>query len=134
MEELTLARHNELVDPLLHVWSWPIPVYLFLGGWVAGMMVIVSSYIIRGRAGKESAVCGVLPALSLVVLSVGMLALFVDLEHKPYVWRLYTTFQIRSPMSWGAWILLLVYLALAAAMALQPPRTLVRVWPAMDRL
>ena len=38
-----------------------------------------------------------------------MLALFLDLEHKLYVWRLYTTFEPLSPMSWGAWILLLVY-------------------------
>ena len=40
--------------------------------------------------------------LSLVLLSLGMLALFLDLEHKLYVWRLYTTFQPTSPMSWGA--------------------------------
>ncbi len=43
-----------------------------------------------------------------------MFTLFLDLSHKLYVWRLYTTFQITSPMSWGSWILLLVYPALVA--------------------
>ena len=39
MRELVLTRHNELIDPLVSVWQWQIPVYLFLGGWVAGMMM-----------------------------------------------------------------------------------------------
>jgi formate-dependent nitrite reductase membrane component NrfD len=51
----------------------------------------------------------VLPGLSLALLSLGMLALFLDLEHKLHVGRLYTTFQPASPMSWGAWILILIY-------------------------
>ena len=32
MLEITTPRHNPLVDPHLTVWSWEIPVYLFLGG------------------------------------------------------------------------------------------------------
>jgi formate-dependent nitrite reductase membrane component NrfD len=50
-----------------------------------------------------------------------MLFLVLDLEHKPYVWRLYTTFQPASPMSWGSWILMLVYPALVAAALVRPP-------------
>jgi formate-dependent nitrite reductase membrane component NrfD len=38
-----------------------------------------------------------------------MAALFLDLEHKAFVWRFYLAFRWTSPMSWGAWILLLVY-------------------------
>jgi formate-dependent nitrite reductase membrane component NrfD len=53
-----------------------------------------------------------------------MLALFLDLEHKLYVWRLYLTFEPASPMSWGSWILLLVYPALVASLVLRPPRWL----------
>ena len=94
MTDLVLTRHNELIDPLVHVWGWEIPVYLFLGGWVAGMMIIVGYFLLRGRHREETCVCAVLPALSLVLLSLGMLALFLDLEHKLYVWRLYTTFQV----------------------------------------
>jgi formate-dependent nitrite reductase membrane component NrfD len=132
MRELVLTRHNELIDPLVRVWGWQIPVYLFLGGWVAGMMIIAGYFLLRGRHQEERCVCGVLPSLSLALLSLGMLALFLDLEHKRYVWRLYTTFQVTSPMSWGAWILLLVYPALLAAFALYPPGPLRGIWPRLE--
>ncbi len=134
MTELVLTRHNELIDPLIRVWGWEIPVYLFLGGWVAGMMIIVGYFLLRGRLPEDSCVCARLPSLSFVILSLGMGALFLDLEHKLYVWRLYTTFEITSPMSWGAWILLLVYPVLAALFVLRPPGFLRGIWPAFDRL
>jgi protein NrfD len=134
MRDIVLTRHNELIDPLVRVWGWEIPVYLFLGGWVAGMMIITGYFVLRGRHREETSACGVLPALSVIVLSLGMLALFLDLEHKLYVWRLYTTFQVTSPMSWGAWILLLVYPALAAVFVLRPPELLRGIWTGFDRL
>jgi protein NrfD len=134
MRELVLTRHNELIDPIVSVWRWQIPVYLFLGGWVAGMMIIVGYFLFRGRHKEETCVCRALPLVSLVLLSAGMLALFLDLEHKLYVWRLYTTFEVASPMSWGAWILLLVYPALAAVFVLHPPRILTGLWSSFDRL
>ena len=134
MRELVLTRHNELIDPLVRVWGWEIPVYLFLGGWVAGMMILVGYFLLRGRNREDTCVCSVLPGTSFVLLSLGMGALFLDLEHKLYVWRLYTTFEVTSPMSWGAWILLLVYPALAAAFALRPPGILRALFPAVDRL
>ncbi len=126
MTELVATRHNALIDPLLHVWGWEIPIYLFLGGWVAGMMIIIGVLLYRGRYRERACVCGLLPGLGLVLLSVGMLALFLDLEHKAYVWRLYTTFRVTSPMSWGAWILILVYPALAAAWLVRPPSAIMR--------
>ena len=133
MTELILTRQNHLVDPSLHVWAWEIPVYLFLGGWVAGMMVLSGYYLLRGRHIGRDCTCRLTPWLSLVLLSVGMLALFLDLEHKPYVWRLYTTFRIASPMSWGAWILLLVYPALVAAALIRPPAWLTMASPGAAR-
>jgi formate-dependent nitrite reductase membrane component NrfD len=57
----------------------------------------------------------------LVLLSVGMFALFLDLEYKVHFWRLYTTIEPKSPMSWGSWILLLVYPALLANFLLRVP-------------
>src|ERR1035437_3262835 len=134
MHELTVTRHNALVDPLLQVWSWQIPVYLFLGGWVAGMMIIVAYFLLKGRHRQDTCVCSILPALSLGLLSIGMVALFLDLEHKIQVWRLYTTFQLRSPMSWGAWILVLVYPSLAALWLVKLPPIFRGVWPTLDRL
>jgi formate-dependent nitrite reductase membrane component NrfD len=109
MLEFLTTRHNPMVDPTLHVWGWEIPVYLFLGGWVAGSMII-SGYLARkSRQPGDGCVCHVLPWLGLALLSLGMGALFLDLEHRLYVWRMYLTLQPASPMSWGGWILVLVY-------------------------
>lgn len=112
MQELTITRHNELIDPLMHIWSWQIPVYLFLGGLVAGIMIISGYFVVQGQYRKNVFSCFYLPHIALVLLSGGMLALFLDLEHKLYVWRLFTTFQIAAPMSWGSWLLMIVYPAL----------------------
>ena len=134
MIELTTTRANPLVDPVLHVWAWPIPVYLFLGGLVAGMMAIGGWFMFTDRHRRADSVAFLLPGLSLVLLSLGMLALFLDLEHKRTVWRLYTTFRIASPMSWGAWILVAVYPVLAAAMLLRLPAPLRDRVPALGAL
>jgi formate-dependent nitrite reductase membrane component NrfD len=124
MIEFTTTRANHLVDPLLHVWGWEIPAYLFLGGLVAGMMAINGWFLFADRHRREGTVLAVLPGLGLVLLSLGMLALFLDLEHKPYVLRLYATFEPASPMSWGSWILVAVYPALLGALLLRLPASL----------
>ena len=106
--EIDFGRHNPGVDPGLHIWGWEIPVYLFLGGLVAGLMVVTALGELRyGR--PRSAVLRGAPFLALGLLSLGMGALFLDLGHKLYVWRFYLAFKPTSPMSWGSWILLLVY-------------------------
>ncbi len=134
MHEYTLTRHNGLVDPALSVWGWEIPTYLFLGGLVAGMMIITGWFLLRGRHREHTCVCSALPPIGLVLLSLGMFSLFLDLEHKLYVWRLYLTLQAASPMSWGAWILLLIYPALALGWLVRPPRLARDLAPALDRV
>jgi len=131
MIEWTNTRANPLIDPSLHVWGWEIAVYLFLGGLVAGMMAIAGWFLFADRHRKVDSVMALLPGLGLVLLSLGMGTLFLDLAHKPYVWRLYTTFQLASPMSWGAWILLAVYPALLGALLLSVPAALRRRIPAL---
>ena len=122
MFEVSSTRSNHLIDPSLHIWGWEIPVYLFLGGMVAGMMIISGYFLFKGRNKESNCSCFWVPGVSLILLSVGMFALFLDLEHKLYFWRLYTTFQITSPMSWGAWILALVYPAITANLLLRLPK------------
>ena len=134
MQELTITRHNELIDPLLHIWSWQIPVYLFLGGLVAGIMIISGYFVLQGQYRKNVFSCFYLPHVSLVLLSGGMGALFLDLEHKLYIWRLFTTFQITSPMSWGSWILLTIYPALWLNTLIRIPEHLQGRIPVFDRL
>ena len=134
MFELTTSRANEMIDPALHVWGWEVPVYLFLGGLVAGMMIISGYFLLRGNGTRRDTVTYLLPILGIVFLSAGMLALFFDLEHKLHVWRFYTTFRITSPMSWGSWILLLVYPTMAAQILLRPPEWLTARVPGADAL
>ena len=109
MIELVTTRHNPMVDPLLHVWGWEIPVYLFLGGWVAGIMVLSGYFLFKGHHQRRHCICASLPLLAIGMLSLGMLALFLDLENKLHVFRLYLTMEPLSPMSWGAWILMIIY-------------------------
>jgi protein NrfD len=107
MTEIDVARHSNLIDPTLHVWGWEIPVYLFLGGMAAGLMIIGA--LLNRRGDERSSVARWLPFVAPALVSVGMGALFLDLSHKLYVWRFYLAFRWTSPMSWGAWILLVVY-------------------------
>ncbi len=132
--ELVLTRHNEMIDPALHIWGWEIPVYLFLGGMVAGMMIILGYFLFKGRSGELRCSCAVLPGLGVVLLSIGMLALFLDLEHPWYSWRMYLTFKPASPMSWGTWILLLVYPALLAAMLVRMPERINKLSSSIGKL
>ena len=134
MLELLSTRHNPMVDPSLAVWAWQIPVYLFLGGWVGGGMVL-SGWLIRRRSGPGlRGVTRALPWIGLVLISAGMLALFLDLEHKLYVWRIYTAFEPSSPMSWGAWILLAVYPVLVLTGMAGLPEGLAGAWAPLAAL
>jgi formate-dependent nitrite reductase membrane component NrfD len=134
MHEIFTTRNNPFVDPFMAMWEWQIPVYLFLGGMVAGMMIISGYFLFSGRHKESNCSCFSIPLTSIVLLSIGMFALFLDLGHKLYVWRLYTTFQFHSPMSWGSWILLLVYLALIANILIRPPMRLVNRIPKLNEI
>jgi formate-dependent nitrite reductase membrane component NrfD len=103
MTELSIARHSPLLDPSLHVWGWEIPAYLFLGGVAAGAMIVSAIVPSRSRCARAIALA---PP---VLVSLGMLALFLDLARKLHVFRFYLALRPTSPMSWGAWILVLVY-------------------------
>ena len=118
MIEITHGRHNPLIDPHLEIWEWPIAAYLFLGGLVAGLMILNGVFRLNGKSGdvKASWLSG--PVWAPILLSLGMFFLFIDLSYKTHVYRFYMTFKIQSPMSWGAWILILVYPAQILGIAL----------------
>ena len=96
MLEVTSTRHNPLIDPHLSVWSWEIPLYLFVGGIVAGMMVLAGLAMRRIAKGEDAAPFFSMqtPLLGFVLMNIGMLALLLDLTHRLYVWRIFTTFQV----------------------------------------
>ncbi|RME85694.1 MAG: nitrite reductase [Planctomycetota bacterium] len=109
--EVTITTHkvNQLIEPHLQIWGWEVAIYLFLGGLVAGILVLSSISWLMKKEENWPTLAYKLPLWGPILLSIGMFCLFLDLEHKWYVWRFYTAFHITSPMSWGAWILLLVY-------------------------
>jgi formate-dependent nitrite reductase membrane component NrfD len=109
MNEITNTRHNHLIDPTMHVWGWEIPLYLFLGGVVAGIMILSGIHYLRNQGKEQSTAFALMPWVAPVAISVGMFFLWLDLEHPFNAWRFYLTFKLTSPMSWGAWILLGVY-------------------------
>ncbi len=131
MLELTTSRHNPMIDPQLAIWSWEIPVYLFLGGLVAGMMVLAGAAMLRVARGDDprSFHSAQTPILAFVLINLGMGALFLDLMHKLYVWRVYLTFQPGSPMSWGSWVLIVVYGVLLVSALYRLPQA----WPWLAR-
>jgi len=108
-ELLVTARSNALIDPSLHIWTWEVAMYLFMGGLTAGIMVFAALMTVRDKDQVAPFATTRLALLAPIVLSIGMTTLFLDLEHKLFVYRFYTSFQITSPMSWGAWILIVVY-------------------------
>lgn len=108
-EELIVSgRMNQMVDPNLHIWHWQIPLYLFLGGMAAGILCIAALYFIRGREKDYKTAVRITPFLAPVLLVLGLIALFIDLRHKLYFWQLYTNIKLQSPMSWGAWTLMVI--------------------------
>jgi len=109
MNEITMTRHNHLIDPTMHVWGWEIPLYLFLGGMVAGIMILTGWQVLTKEAKGPSEVFSLMPWVAPVAITLGMFFLWLDLEHPFNAWRFYLTFKLTSPMSWGAWILLGVY-------------------------
>jgi formate-dependent nitrite reductase membrane component NrfD len=108
-EELFVSgRDIPFIDPYLNIWHWQIPLYLFLGGLAAGIMFFAGLFLIMGKEKEMETTVKWATFLVPVALVLGLFALFLDLKHQLYFWRLYTTVRIESPMSWGAWTLMFI--------------------------
>ncbi|MFO0754947.1 MAG: NrfD/PsrC family molybdoenzyme membrane anchor subunit [Byssovorax sp.] len=94
-------------------WDWEIPVYLFLGGLVAGLMLAACAVILAFGRERVTRAMRLGLAAAPVLLGLGMGALFLDLTLKTHVFRFYLTLRPSSPMSLGSWVLLLVFPAQA---------------------
>ena len=108
-EEIFISGRNiPNIDPSLAVWHFPISLYLFLGGMAAGIIFFASLFtILRKEKEVPTTVKGGM-IVAVIAISIGLVALLYDLTHILYVWQLYMTVRIESPMSWGAWVLLIV--------------------------
>lgn len=108
-EELFVSgRHIPNIDPYLNIWHWEIPSYLFLGGLAAGILFFAGIFTIMGKEEKMSATVKKAPLVAPLALMLGLFLLFLDLKHKLWFWQLYTTIRLESPMSWGAWVLMIM--------------------------
>jgi formate-dependent nitrite reductase membrane component NrfD len=108
-EELFVSGRNiPNIDPYLNIWHWQIPAYLFLGGLAAGLLFFAGVFTILGKEHKYPTTVRTAPMLVPFALVLGLFFLFLDLKHKLYFWRLYTTIRLESPMGWGAWVLMIM--------------------------
>jgi formate-dependent nitrite reductase membrane component NrfD len=107
-EIIVSGRMNPLVDPHLNIWHWQIPLYLFLGGLAAGILFFAALYFLSGKEKEYPAAVRLAPFLTPFLLVIGLIALFIDLRHKMFFWQLYTNIKLQSPMSWGAWTLMVI--------------------------
>ncbi|MCB0637489.1 MAG: polysulfide reductase NrfD [Lewinella sp.] len=108
-EELFISGRNvPHIDPYLEIWHWPISLYLFLGGLAAGLLFFSALYTLLGREQELPTAVKWGTFVAPIALVLGLGALFIDLKHQAYFWRLYTTIRLQSPMSWGAWTLMAI--------------------------
>jgi len=108
-EELIISGRNiPFIDPVLNIWHWQIPLYLFVGGLAAALIFFSAYFYIRGRGDELKTSVQIAPILAPIVIVIGLIALILDLRHPAYFWQLYTTIRFDSPMSWGAWTLGLI--------------------------
>lgn len=108
-EEIIISgRMNPGVDPILQQWHWEIPIYLFVGGIAAGILFFAGVFFLFGKENKYSVTVKKAPLLVPIVLTIGLLCLVLDLSNKLLFWQLYANIKFQSPMSWGAWTLMVV--------------------------
>ena len=108
-EEIIISgRDIPHVDPHLELWHWPISLYLFLGGLAAGILFFAALFTVLGKEKEYTGAIKRAPIIVPFALGIGLLSLLYDLTHIAYVYNLYATIRLESPMSWGAWVLMLV--------------------------
>ncbi|MDZ7614601.1 MAG: NrfD/PsrC family molybdoenzyme membrane anchor subunit [Flavobacteriaceae bacterium] len=108
-EEIFISgRDLPKIDPNLEIWHFPIALYLFLGGLAAGIIFFAALFTVLNKEKQVPAVVKYAMIIVPIAFTIGLLALFYDLTHKLYFWQLYTTIRLESPMSWGAWVLLVI--------------------------
>ena len=108
-EEIFVSGRNiPNIDPHLEVWHWPISVDLFFGGLAAGLLFFAALFYLLKKEDEYPAIVKYAPIVAPIGITIALICLFYDLTHKPYFWRLYLTFKIESPMSFGSWVLLLI--------------------------
>lgn len=97
-----LAVPDYVNTPVL-AYDWMVAAYFFLGGLGAGAFVFA---VVAEHWKKSLQPLARVPALvSPVALTVGLLILLLDLGQPFRAYKLFTSFQPTSALSWGVWFL-----------------------------
>ncbi len=109
-EELIVSgKHLPDIYPVLHLWQWEISLYLFLGGLAGGILFFAAYFYITGKEKEMPTAVKWATFIAPLALAIGLSSLLYDLHHKIFFWRLFTTVRFTSPMSWGAWTLMVIF-------------------------
>lgn len=111
-EILITVRDNYKIDPTVSAWGWQVIADLFLVGLTAGALIFAALVILRGKEDTFDFTARRLPLIGLVSIGLAMTFLFLKLTHKIVFWRFFGAFVPTAVMSWGAWLLQLVILAI----------------------
>ncbi len=102
------GRNIHGLYPHLDAWGFGIPLYLFIGGLAAGILIFATYYFIKGKADEMPVTVKISTIIPPIIIMIGLMFLIGDLHHKLYFWQLMIHFEVASPMSWGTWILTIV--------------------------
>ncbi len=103
MEQM-ITGINSITYPHVEVWNWMVAVYLFLGGLAAGLLIMSAIANLRDWPDDEKGPHCIKGAMyAPLILAIGMIFIFFDLERKTNMYWFFLSFQTFSPMSWGAW-------------------------------
>lgn len=108
--ELSITGANAITYPVMHVWDWRVAVYLFLGGMSGGLMSMSAINYIRSKKGPVDSSCSwQIPIIAPILLTIGLIFLNLDLSRPFNAFWFYLAFNPVSPMSWGAWLVLVIF-------------------------
>lgn len=108
--ELNIVGTNAITYPAMHVWDWRVAIYLFLGGLSGGLMTMSAINYLRTKKQSLDSTCSwQIPLLAPILLAIGLIFLNLDLARPLNAFWFYLAFKPVSPMSWGAWIVFVIY-------------------------
>ncbi|TVS10946.1 MAG: polysulfide reductase [Wenzhouxiangella sp.] len=111
-EILITTRANPKIDPNVAAWGWQVIADLFLVGLTAGALIFTALVILGRKEETFGFTAKRLPLIGLISIGLAMMFLFLKLTHKIVFWRFFGAFVPTAVMSWGAWLLQLVIVAI----------------------
>ncbi|MGQ9555590.1 MAG: NrfD/PsrC family molybdoenzyme membrane anchor subunit [Anaerolineae bacterium] len=88
----------------MNVWEWPVVIYLWLVGMVAGAYAV--AFLNARLTGRGNGLLTAATLFGVVGIMIGAFLLVLDLGHPLRVWHLFVRFRIISTMSLGTWLLI----------------------------